>query len=55
MRWWSKRSPSSQSRLKGLLAKANDHLLKFDKVNRKAMSQFLLFSERVGGGSSSHP
>ena len=45
----------SQSRLKGLLAKANDHLLKFDKVNRKAMSQFLLFSERVGGGSSSHP
>ena len=37
----------SASRLKSLLSKANKHLLKFDKVNRKAMSQYLLFSERV--------
>ena len=37
----------SASRLKSLLRKANKHLLKFDKVNRKAMSQYLLFSERV--------
>ena len=36
----------SQSQLKNLLSKANKHLLKFDKVNRKAMSQYLLFSER---------
>ncbi|KAK8822103.1 hypothetical protein WA538_000196 [Blastocystis sp. DL] len=36
----------SASRLKSLLSKANKHLLKFDKVNRKAMSQYLLFSER---------
>ena len=43
-----------QSRLKSLLSKANDHLLKFDKVNRKAMNQFLLFSERVGIGTPSH-
>ena len=36
----------SLSQLKNLLNKANKHLLKFDKVNRKAMSQYLLFSER---------
>ena len=36
----------SQNQLKNTLNKANKHLLKFDKVNRKAMSQYLLFSER---------
>lgn len=41
----------STSHLKTLLNKANKHLLKFDKVNRKAMSQYLLFSERVGEGA----
>lgn len=45
----------SQSRLKSLLNKANDHLLKFDKVNRKAMNQYLLFSERVSAGVLRHP
>ena len=38
----------STNHLKTLLNKANKHLLKFDKVNRKAMSQYLVFSERVG-------
>lgn len=37
----------STSHLKTLLNKANKNLLKFDKVNRKAMNQYLLFSERV--------
>lgn len=34
------------SQLKTILNRANQHLLKFDKVNRKAMNQYLLFSER---------
>lgn len=36
----------NQNQLKAILNKANKHLLKFDKVNRKAMNQYLLFSER---------
>lgn len=36
----------SQEQLKTILNKANKHLLKYDKVNRKAMSQYLLFSEK---------
>ena len=36
----------SSNQLKTILNKANQHLLKYDKVNRKAMNQYLLFSER---------
>lgn len=44
----------SQSQLKRLLNRANQHLLKFDKVNRKAMNQYLLFSERKNEFKSRH-
>ena len=36
----------SPNQLKTILNKANQHLLKYDKVNRKAMNQYRLFSER---------
>lgn len=38
----------STSQLKARLNKANKQLMKIDKVNRKAMSQYVLFNERVG-------
>ena len=37
----------STSQLKARLNKANKQLMKIDKVNRKAMSQYVLFNERV--------
>ena len=36
------------NQLKSRLKKANKHLMKYDKVNRKALSQYVLFNERVG-------
>ena len=39
----------STSQLKSRLKKANKHLMKYDKVNRKALSQYVLFNERVRG------